>query len=171
MIAANKLNEVLKRLKYDFDNFELGHFIQHIETIKQREIILNAVPLEPSLTAMWIRAETVDYIFCNERLHPAHQRHSILHELAHIILNHKTWVVDDTLPAELIAFIESSSLQGRMRKNDPKLRTNHEEQEAEALAFLIQKKLLTANRISQLRGQSTSIQALRPWVDSMAFDE
>ena len=173
MAVSEKLKEVIDRLEYDFSQFELAHFIQHIERLKRREIILTPLPFEPGLSAVWIRAETADYIFYNVRTHPIHQTHNILHELAHILLDHTCWTIEQEqgLPPELLDHVQTSPLQGRLRKADPHLRADHEEQEAEAVVFLIQKRLVTANRISQLMGQSSSIDALRRWVDGMAFDE
>jgi hypothetical protein len=171
MTVSDRLKEFIDRLGYDFNQFEIAHFIQHIERLQRREILVIPLPFEPGLSAVWIRAETADYIFYNVRTHPIHQTHNILHELAHILLDHTCWTIDQALPPELLVLVSTSPLQGRLRNADRHLRLDQEEQEAEAFVFLIQKRLVTANRISQLMGQSSSIGALRQWVDSMAFDE
>lgn len=171
MTVSDRLKKVVDRLGYDFNQFELAHFIRHTERLQRREILVIPLPFEPGLSAVWIRAETADYIFYNERTHPIHQTHNILHELAHILLDHTCWPIDQALPPELLALVRTSQMQGRLRKADPHLRADQEEQEAEAFVFLIQKCLVTANRMTQLMGQSSSIDALRQWVDSMAFDE
>lgn len=171
MAVSDRLKELIDRLAYDFNQFELAHFIRHIERLQRREILVIPLPFEPGLSAVWIRAETADYIFYNVRTHPIHQSHNILHELAHILLDHTRWPIDQALPPELLALVGTSQLEGRLRKADPYLRADQEEQEAEAFVFLIQKRLVTANRMTQLMGQSSSIDALRRWVDSMAFDE
>lgn len=171
MTISKTLKEVIDQLGYDFSQFELAHFIQHIEQLQRREILVMALPFEPGLSALWIRAETADYIFYNARTHPVHQLHNILHELAHIILNHSCHAIDQALPPDILSLTRAAHPQGRLRKADPHLRMDQEEREAEAFVFLIQKRLMAANRMNRLMGQSSSINALRRWVDSMAFDE
>lgn len=171
MIVNDSLEQVVARLEYDFSNFELADFIQHIERLKRREIFLLPVPFEMDLSAIWIRGESTDYIFHNKRMHSIQSTHNILHEIAHIILGHTCWPIDEVLPPELLALVRNPNPQGRLRKADRNLRMDEEEQEAEAFVFLIQKRLVTANRMTELMGQSSSIGPLRQWVDSMAFDE
>ncbi len=151
--------------------FELSHFIRHIEQLKRREIILVPLPLELGLYAVWIPAETAHYVFYNEIAHPVHQTHSILHELAHIILNHSRKSINKLLPQALLTQIQPAPLYGRLREADPRLLKDREEQEAEAFVFIIQKHLVTARRLNELMGQSSSIEGLRRWVDSMAFTD
>ncbi len=170
MLVSEKLKEAVDRLSYDFTQFEIAHFIHHIERLQRREILVIPLSFEPGLSAVWVRAETADYIFYNVDTHPIHQTHNILHELAHILLNHTCWTIEQALPPELFALVRTAPLQGRLRKADPHLHADQEEQDAEAFVFLIQQRLVTANRMTQLVGQSSSIDALRQWVDSMAFD-
>jgi hypothetical protein len=58
---------------------------------------------------------------------------------------------------------------GRPRLADAQLRASPEEREAEAFVLLIQQRLVNARRLSELTGPSSSIRALRYWVDGMAF--
>jgi hypothetical protein len=171
MTVSEKLKRVVDQLRYDFSEFELNHFVEHIERLQRREIIVRPIPFEIGLSAVWVRAETADYIFYNSSTHAIHKTHNILHEIAHILLGHTCRTIDEVLPPELLVQAHNSSLQGRLRKADPYLRTDPEEQEAEALVFLIQKKLVSANRMAQLMGQSSSIDALRRWADGMAFED
>ena len=98
MALENKLKDVVESLDYDFNEFELTHFIRHIEQLMRREIILVPLPLELGLYAVWIPAETAHYVFYNEIAHPVDQTHSILHELAHIVLNHSRKHIGQLLP-------------------------------------------------------------------------
>ncbi|QPC81727.1 ImmA/IrrE family metallo-endopeptidase [Phototrophicus methaneseepsis] len=161
---------VIDKLDYDFDHFELNGFIRHVECLLRREIILVPFAFNPGLSAMWVRAETAHYIFYNDRTHPIHQAHSILHEIGHIVLNHACRPIDQVLPPELLKLLQTLQPQGRLRKAGLPLRQDPEEQEAEMFVFVIQKSLLPKRRQVEVMGQSSSNEALRKWVDSMAFD-
>lgn len=63
--------KVIKQLAYDFENFDLQHFIEHIQKLRQRDIILFPATFGHELSAVWVRAETTDYIFYNT-IHHTH---------------------------------------------------------------------------------------------------
>lgn len=169
-MARESLETIIEQLGYDFGQFELADFIRHIERRNRREIVVKGVPFEFGLSAIWVHAETADYIFYNERTHGIHSTHNILHEIAHIVLEHTCCPVEEMLLPELVALVREPQPKGRFRTADRQSRTEREEQEAELFVFLIQKRLMAANRITQLMGQSSSIGALQQWVESMAFD-
>jgi hypothetical protein len=171
MAFTERPQDAVENLGYDFNDFEIDHFIRHVERLKRREIILVPMALELGLYALWIPQNTAHYIFFNSQAHAIQQTHSILHELAHIVLNHSRKPIDQVLPAALMAQLQTPTPQGRLRKVDPLLREDSEEREAEAFVFIIQKHLLTARRIDELTGQTSSIEGLRRWVDSMAFTD
>ena len=85
----NRLSKVIESLEYDFRQFSLEDFVDHIARRKRREIILQSWSFDSKeLSALWLPQETAHYIFFNARYHQLHQTHSILHELAHLVLNH-----------------------------------------------------------------------------------
>ena len=164
----------IDRLEYDFQLFELDDFIDHVARYQRREIVLKAFPLELTLSAAWVRGDEVDYIVYNDRLHVVQQRHNILHEIAHIVLNHRRRPLAEVLPPELLAQLAQLlplAAQGRPRPTDPRLRLDPEEQEAEAFVLHIQQRLVQAQRLQALLGPSSSNAGLDRWVDSMAFGE
>ena len=160
----------IDKLGYDFDQFELNDFVRHVERLLRREIILIPFAFDRGLSALWIRAETAHYIFYNDRTHAIHQAHSILHEIGHIVLNHACRPLDEVLPPDLLKLLQTRQPQGRLRKVGLPLRQDPEEQEAEMFVFEIQRSLLPKQRQFEVMGQSSSNEALRKWVDSMAFD-
>lgn len=163
--------DVIDQLGYDFKHFDLNHFIDHIQRRRRREIIIVPADFDHELSALWVRAETADYIFFNISHHIIHQTHSILHELAHITLNHQCMPIKDVLPPELLAELHSDEPLGRPRIIKPNLRDTPEEQEAEAFVYIIQREVMNANRMEQLLGQGSSIQKLNKYVEGMAFDD
>ena len=169
MVVPDDLATTLDRLGYDFQAFDLAHFIQHVETYRQRTIFVNPLPLQLELSAAWVRAETADYIFYNQDTHPVQQTHSILHEIAHILLEHPCHPLSDVLSPKLLNRLQNGVPHGRPRLADAQLRASPEEREAEAFVLLIQQRLVNARRLSELTGPSSSIRALRYWVDGMAF--
>jgi hypothetical protein len=102
------LETALGRLDYDFSRFELVDFIHHVARLNRREIIINALPLSAGLTAAWVKAATADYIFYDGRIHRIYQTHLILHEIAHIVLNHTCLPLDAVLPPEMLAELAES---------------------------------------------------------------
>lgn len=170
-MVSGRLNTVIEQLEYDFNTFELNDFVRHVERLRRREILTLPLPLDLGLSAIWIRARSADYIFYNDRLHPIHKTHNILHEIAHILLGHTCQSIDAVLPPDLMAQLQTEPVQGRLRKADPHLRADVEEQVAEAFVFHIQKRLVNANRMAELMSRSSSIEALERWVETMAFEE
>src|SRR5690606_10150230 len=142
-----------------------------IQRYRRREIILGPADFDHELSALWVRAETADYIFFNMTHHIIHQTHSVLHEIAHIILDHQCAPISDILPPELLAELQFNEPVGRPRIMKPELHDTPEEQEAEAFVYIIQREIMNANRMEQLLGQGSSIQKLNKYVEGMAFDE
>jgi hypothetical protein len=171
MRGWNAVQVALTRLDYDFRDFSMEHFVRHVESYRRREIILNRLPLDLRLSALWIRADTADYIFYNQNIHLVLQTHSILHEIAHIVLNHPCQPIDSVFTPEMLAQLRGKATEGRLRMADPHRRQDDEERQAERFVVLIQQRILQARRLEQLKGPSTSIAALRDWVDGMGFTE
>lgn len=159
--------EVINQLGYDFKKFDLQNFIDHIQHRRQRDIILVPAVFGYELSAVWVRAETADYAFYNTTHHPIHQTHSILHELAHITLEHSCVPIDDILPAELLAELDISNPIGRPRIATPLFKDSEEERAAEEFVYVIQQQVINANRLEQLIEQGSSNKILNKYVSGM----
>lgn len=164
------IEDNIHQLGYDFNHFDLHSFIDHIQKHRGRDIILVPVSLNHEVSALWIRADTADYIFYNNTHHSIHQTHSILHELAHITLDHACIPISDVLLPELLEEFLTSQPLGRPRIATPTAQDSPEEAAAEAFVFAIQKEVMNANRMEQLVGQGSSIPAFNAYVEGMAFD-
>ncbi|MGP3925188.1 MULTISPECIES: hypothetical protein [unclassified Streptomyces] len=90
-----------------------------------------SVPNTPS--GMWLVAEYGDYIFYDSQTSPLHQEHIIVHEIGHVVCNHRSAGDDQRLYRHIdIADPES------IRQALPRIRySDQQEQEAEMIASLI----------------------------------
>jgi len=170
-LAHNRVSieRIINALGYDFNAFTLPDFIQHLQHQRDRPIVVQGFPLSPTLFGMWIPAPTADYILYNDRLHAIHQIHTILHELAHVLLDHSCYRVDQILSPDLLRELGGTPFTARMRTAEP---VGDPEQEAEAELFvdIIQGQLLRVQRLDRLyRGQS-SVPLFRPYADGMGFE-
>lgn len=175
MVKTKTLDEIqgiVDALDYDFDCFSLNHFIKHIEWLRNRKIVVVGWEFEPKLYALWVPKSSTDYIFFNHTLHSTHQTHSILHELAHMLLGHACSPLDQVLPPHMLAELKlGSQQQGRPRtvllnELDPT-----QEEESEMFVYLIQKKVVNARRIHELYRGSSTVEVFKPYADGMGFED
>jgi len=164
-----EIQTVVEALDYDFDRFELNHFLRHIESLRRRQLIVQPFPFTaPSLYGMWVRAASADYIFYSRDCHPIHQIHTVLHEVGHMLLGHPCRLLDQELPSGLLASLALPHPAGHLRAAPSlSLRDTPEEQECELFAGVIQRKVFEKKRLHLLTGQNSSIGALKPYVDSV----
>ena len=143
----SRVQAAMEQLKYDWQNFTVTDFIEHLITFRQRPLTLMGVQLDVS--GLCISTASQDYIFYDVQRHHTLQLHAILHEAAHLLMNHRAFMlsVDD------IGHLREILLHINMRSptiyQDPQM--NKEEDEAEYFAFL-------ANRVisvAQLRKNAT----------------
>ena len=166
------IQQVIQALDYDFEQFNLPDFVNHLEQQRNRTIHLNGAKLKSDLFGMWIPAPSADYVFFNATLHPIHQIHSVLHELAHIVLNHTCQPINEVLPPELLAELGTSlTVKGRLRTALPQKDRDPQEIESELFVFEIQKRVMSAQRISELQAGNSSIPLFRPLAHGMAFED
>ncbi len=166
-----RVRRAIAGLHYDFSRFTIPHFIAHLESLRQREIILNGVAFEGRLHGLWVRAETADYVFFDSRTHPVHRVHHILHEVGHMVLGHRLHDLAAFLPPELVAQLRaviSPELHGHCRRWD--LHDTPDEREAELFVRLLQREILLAGRLTALTHPDTSIGALGRFTRSLGYD-
>jgi len=166
-----RVQAAVNGLGYDFRQFTVPHFIDHIQGLRKRDIILNGVPFDRGLHGFWVRGDTADYVFFNRRTHEVHQVHHILHELGHMMLRHQLHDLAAFLPPELVAQLRaaiSPELQGHCRRWDP--HDIPEEREAEWFVRRLQREILLAGRLTALTHPDTSISALGRFTRSLGYD-
>lgn len=159
----------IRRLDYDFRHFTLDHFIAHLIERRQRDIILTAFFSKPNFHGAWLREETADYVFYNTAAHPVHQVHSILHELGHIVLDHRGVPLEDALPPALWAALNRRRAVGRLRQLG--IQQSPEDREAEAFVRLAQREIMFAHRLEQLTARTSSIDALERFTRSLGYHD
>lgn len=173
-----EIQAIIRSLDYDFDQFELHDFIGHIERLRGRKILVYGMDFQSDLFGLWIPGQAEDFVFYNENLYSVHQIHSILHELAHMVLGHANHRVDTIITPEILKQFEGipgdkppTHGLGRLRKALTLEERDAQEEEAEMFVFAIQGYLMAARRIDELYKGHSSIEFFRPIADGMAFDE
>ena len=164
------VSAVIEQLNYDFSRFELNHFLDHIQRLRKRELILMPAVLKHEIVAIWVYSDKADYIFFKESDHVIHQTHNILHEIAHMMLDHTRIPLEDVLTPELFNQLFSGPITGRPRRITREPSNNIEELEAEEFVFAIQEQVMATNRIEQLMSKASSISELNSYVEGMGFD-
>ena len=175
MRTRTELLAELDAQEYDFHQFELMDFAACVSSRQRREIVVEGMDLAGTTWAMWLATARRHYIFYNRRMHRVHRQHSVLHELAHILLRHQGQPLEALLSSdEERAWLRGLSMDtlgasAAGRRRLVKANADDQEREAEALVFLILERLLRAERRAA-RAASSSIGGLRRWVAGMAFD-
>ncbi|MGC1378463.1 MAG: hypothetical protein WA821_19685 [Anaerolineales bacterium] len=152
MQTVSKAEKILKELRFDFASFSMESFLRYIGESRGRKIV--CIPWEREMPFDVFGAWVVDaehpivYIFYRASLHPIHQTHVVLHELAHYLCDHPTLRVTEELLNRIAA------QQASLPFSDlPQLRSNSKAQmeaEAETLADLIQKRILRHDHVERL---------------------
>jgi hypothetical protein len=115
--------------------FDLVTFCAHVEGLRGRRLVLKAMP-GLSATApcgMWLSLAQADYILYEPNTSKLHSEHIILHELAHMLCDHRL-SMDSSVLAKLLPSINPAIVKrvlGRVNY------ATEQEQEAEMLASLI----------------------------------
>lgn len=162
---------VVEGLAYDFDHFEIEDFQRHVAKKRGRPLSVRYVQLTPELFGFWYPTADTDYIVVNANLHPAHRIHTLLHEFAHMLLGHHGIDLTILLGEDIVRQLEDVPSEGHLRAASTiDQETNPEEQEAEEFVLMVRRKLVTAHRLQELYGESTSIETLRPYVRGLDFN-
>jgi hypothetical protein len=160
----------IQSLNYDFTQFTLLGFIDHLIHVRARDIILRPYPFDRGLHGLWIPALTADYVFYNQTSHEVHKVHNILHEIGHIILDHKCYDLARVLPPDLVARLGlgmSTHIHGQFRLVEPTY--SGDELEAEVFVRQLQTKIIFANRTEQLVRRTSSIEELDRFARNLGY--
>lgn len=162
--------EVIQSLDYDFSQFTFQHFIAYLIKLRDRPIILRAIPLQEEMHGVWMQVPYADYIFYNANDHPLHQVHNVLHEIGHILLDHTCYPVDEILPPELLARMNGFSIvqmRGQFRLVEPS--RPEDEREAEAFVRELQRKIMFADRLDELTRPTSSISEIDRYTRNLGY--
>jgi hypothetical protein len=115
--------------------FDLERFCGALIARRGRPISLRPITAQPGPYGMWAATATTDYIFYEEHTSPLHRLHIILHELSHIICEHRPVPMDElSIPADLFPNLHSDTIRLLLQRA---VYSTDEEPEAELLATLL----------------------------------
>ena len=115
--------------------FDLAALIERLGAARGRPIVLLPATARRAPCGVWLAARTRDYIFYESDTTPLHRAHIILHELAHLLLGHRSAeIADADLLRALVPHLDAHVLETVLRRAG--YDTEHE-QEAELLASLL----------------------------------
>jgi hypothetical protein len=70
------------------DPFDLDEFCAGLVRRRDRDLVLEPRALGSEISGLWLPLPDRDVIYYEQSTSPAHRRHIIVHELAHMILDH-----------------------------------------------------------------------------------
>ncbi len=115
--------------------FDLGQFVAGLEAQRGRPIRLRPVSFGPGgLCGLWIGTAGADYIYHEAGTTPFHATHIAVHELAHMLLDHRSTAAWDQLISLLAPDVDQALIQLILGRS---AHSTVEEREAETLASLI----------------------------------
>jgi len=150
----------------DYQSFSIYSLVRKVVEFRGRPIVLCPQPMPESTDyGMWIAGPSFDFVFFERETARVHQDHIITHELAHMLLGHKTAVISGQLEAELSEHKTFSMIYDTpdaaevLRRSMADLHEILREREAETLATLIQNEIIRRVGIQNLTRRVTSLAA------------
>ncbi|WP_030948342.1 hypothetical protein [Streptomyces sp. NRRL S-646] len=153
---SNGSLKLRRRCQAVIDGLELPHALsievlcRHLAARRARPIRLHPLPPEAAAVGacgMWLATDAEDHIFYERRTALLHQEHIVLHEIGHLLFDHRTPALDGETGWDVILpDLDMSTVQRLLR------RTNYatdQEQEAELFASFL------GTRISEPSRQRT----------------
>jgi hypothetical protein len=135
--------------RINWHNFSFLHFVRAVEEVRSRAIRLWPIPIPAPLQfGLWLAGQATDYVFFESNTAAVHQNHIIAHEIAHIVLGHKTLKVADATPEAVKALLTSltatvdSAQPVPLMRDLLDMRSPVREEAAEELATAIQQELI-----------------------------
>ncbi|MCE7006440.1 hypothetical protein LWC34_26960 [Kibdelosporangium philippinense] len=115
--------------------FDLVTFCAHVSELRGRRLELKPIPgLSASAPCgMWVSLADVDYVLYEPATSKLHSEHIILHELAHMLCDHRL-SMDSSVLRKLLPSISPDVVRRVLGRVDY---ATEQEQEAEMLASLI----------------------------------
>lgn len=87
--TQQKVEDALLTLNYDYEAFSVKDYIEHVSETLGRSMRLVPFRLSRAMSGACVRRFNVDNIFFSENRHSLLQEHIIIHETAHLLLNHR----------------------------------------------------------------------------------
>ncbi|MFH8337465.1 hypothetical protein [Streptomyces sp. AM6-12] len=141
---SNGSLKLRRRCQAVIDRLDLPHALsvealcQHLAARRARPLRLHTLPPEAAthgMCGLWLATDTEDHIFYEHRTAPLHQEHIILHEIGHLLFNHRTTALDDE--GGWGALLPDLGIRAVQRLRHRTNYATREEQEAELFASLL----------------------------------
>ncbi|MGV4982239.1 hypothetical protein ACVB8X_34235 [Streptomyces sp. NRAIS4] len=117
--------------------FSIGALVEELSVRRDRPIRILTMPIGSAVNAcgLWIATDTSDIIFVEEKTTKFHREHIVLHEIGHILCDHR--ISDQETLGALSTLLPSISPVMISRLLARTNYTTEQEQEAELVASLI----------------------------------
>ncbi len=165
--AFYKIHHAIHQLNYDFGRFTIDDFIAYLMEYRQKDILIVPFVFRSASSGAWMPCETADYIFYSAKAHDILRVHIMLHEIGHMLLNHRCLDLAEILPPEVLA-LQKSSLRLRTIKKEKE--TDPEELEAEMFVRELRAQIMAADRFEYLVNP-TSVKEFTKFVQGLGYDE
>ena len=115
--------------------FDIHAFCETVSRQRGRPIVLHAVPGTAGACGVWVSVPSADLIFYEEHTSPLHRDHIILHEISHLLCDHRPVPVSEHEIARLLfPDVHPETVKLVLQRGGYE---TEEEREAEILASLI----------------------------------
>jgi hypothetical protein len=115
--------------------FDVAAMCARLAAHRGRPIILTAHPFPvPGPFGIWLSTSRADHIMYQEQTTPPHQVHIILHEIGHMIADHRSDAEDDELLRALYPSLDPEVVRRMLRRTSY---DSTQEYEAETVATII----------------------------------
>jgi hypothetical protein len=110
--------------------FDIEIFVASVAERRGRPIVLQPISLHGVVSGAWAAMESIDIVFYEQHATPFHQQHIALHELSHILCEHRGFAItEEGLRSLLLADVPIE----RLRTLQSHHYSDEDEQEAEML--------------------------------------
>lgn len=164
-----QIEAVLAPLAYDYLHFNVNTFAEGTLAHRPKRYQLIKLPFPPSIHGLWCGLAQTDYIAVNRSLPKPLQRHTMLHEIGHILLGHHG--IDPRLQAVLgtldgLSGADGVLEAGRLRETGADRTAEPDEIAAERFATCVYDRVRQAQRHEAFYGRTpTSNSRLQPFTD------
>lgn len=115
--------------------FDLTAWCARVARRRGRPIVLHPVASPPGVCGMWVAVDGQDHVFFERDTTALHRDHIVLHELSHMLCEHRSAALDaDGWAVRLLPDIDPETVRRVLRRA---VYSDEEEREAEVLATLI----------------------------------
>ncbi|MGH3830244.1 MAG: hypothetical protein ACRDRS_07280 [Pseudonocardiaceae bacterium] len=132
---------------------------QRLGERRGRPIRLVSCPLQvPGPFGLWLATASTDYIFYQAETTRVHQDHIILHEVGHILADHRSDDTDDEYWQQIMPDLSLGVIRRALRRTHY---DTEQEQEAELVATIIMKWALVLDYVTSRRSAEPAVRRLQ----------